>query len=235
MKPLKKMPFNILCFLLMLLVPFGVYSQAIAGGDTMAQKLRALEDENHLLKAELRLASKGMSYIILDLRTDSDSTPVRMDLKNRGMVLREFGIESMRYRGTKGFVIEPIPLLKKRAFLPPKRKEIKPLKPEESLDPLSEFEFMELKDMPSNYTLLFAKGLYISVIDHSGGFLFRRVINGMRSIVRHIRYSFTMVWNYLLKKECTILEIAMGREDAQTLFWSLDLGMPIVVVEKASI
>ena len=65
--------------------------------------------------------------------------------------------------------------------------------------------------------------------------MFRRVINGMRSIVRHIRYSFTMVWNYLLRKECTILEIAMGREDAQTLFWSLDLGMPIVVVKKASI
>ena len=201
----------------------------------MAQKLNALEGENRLLNAELKLASKGMSYIILDLRTESDSAPVRMDLKNRGMVLRQFGIERVRYRGTKGFVIEPIPLLKKRAFLPPKRKEIKPLKPEESLDPLSEFEFMELKDMPSNYTLLFAKGLYISVIDHSGGFLFRRVINGMRSIVRHIRYSFTMVWNYLLKKECTILEIAMAREDAQTLFWSLDLGMPIVVVEKASI
>ena len=201
----------------------------------MAQKLNALEGENRLLNAELKLASKGMSYIILDLRTESDSAPVRMDLKNRGMVLRQFGIERVRYRGTKGFVIEPIPLLKKRAFLPPKRKEIKPLKPEESLDPLSEFEFMELKDMPSNYTLLFANGLHISVIDHSGGFILYRVINGMRSIVRHVRYSLTMVWNTLLKKECAVIDIAMAREDAQTLFWSLDLGMPIVVVKKASI
>ena len=201
----------------------------------MAQKLNALEGENRLLNAELKLASKGMSYIILDLRTDSDSTPVRMDLKNRGMVLRQFGIERVSYRGTKEFVIEPIPLLKKRAFLPPKRKEIKPLKPEESLDPLSEFEFMELKDMPSNYTLLFAKGLYISVTDQSGGFILRRIINGMRSIVRHIRYSFTMAWNYFLKRDCTVIEIAMSQEDAQTLFWSLDVGMPIVLVEKASI
>ena len=218
----------------MILVPFGVCSQAIAGGDTMAQKLRALEDENHLLEAELRLASKGMSYIILDLRTESDSVPVRMDLKNRGMVLRQFGIESIRYRGTKGFVIEPIPLIRKRAFFPPKRKEIKPLKAEETLDTSSELEFMELKDMPADYTLMFAKGLYISVTGQPGGFILSRVIHVMRSIVRHARYSLTMVWNYLLKRDCAIIEIAMGQEDAQTLFWSLDVGMPIVVVEKAS-
>ena len=201
----------------------------------MVQKLNALEGENRLLNAELKLASKGMSYIILDLRTESDSAPVRMDLKNRGMLLRRFGIERVRYRGTKGFVIEPIPLLKKRAFLSPKRKEIKPLKPEESLDPLSEFEFMELKDMPSNYTLLFAKGLYISVTGQPGGFILSRVIHVMRSIVRHTRYSLTMVWNYLLKRDCAVIEIAMGQEDAQTLFWSWDVGTPIVVVENASI
>ena len=230
----KKMQFNILLFLLMILIPFGVSSQGITDGDTMAQKIRALEDENHLLDAELRLASKGMSYIILDLRTESDSTPVRMDLKNRGMVLREFGIDRIRYRGTKGLAIEPIPLIKKTAFFHPKRKEIKPLKPEEALDTISELEFMELKDMPSDYTLLFAKGLYISVTGQPKGLILRRIIHVMRSIFRHIRYSLTMGWNYLLKKDCAIIEIAMGKEDAQALFWSLEEGMNIVLVEKAS-
>jgi hypothetical protein len=43
-----------------------------------------------------------------------------------------------------------------------------------------------------------------------------------------------MAWNYLLKKDTAVIEIAMGQEDAQTLFWSLEEGMAIVVVEKAS-
>jgi hypothetical protein len=84
------------------------------------------KDENSLLEAELRLASRGVSYIVLDLRTESDSVPGRISLKNRGIVLREFDVERIRYRRAKGLFMEPIPLIKKKAFFPLKRKEIKP-------------------------------------------------------------------------------------------------------------
>jgi len=217
--------------LFLILSSLGTSSQAIAGGDSIGQKIRALKDENSLLEAELRLASKGTSYIVLDLRTESDSVPVRINLKNRGIVLREFDLDRIRYRRTKGLVIEPIPLIKKMAFFHPKRKEIRPHKPEDWADTISQVDFLELKDMPSNYTLSFGKGLFISITGQPKG-LISRFIYLISSILIHIRYSLTIVWNHLWKNEFAVIEIMMGKEDAQSLYWSLQEGMSIVVMER---
>jgi hypothetical protein len=215
----------------MILFSLQASSQAIAGGDSIGQKTRALKDENCLLEAELGLASKGTSYIILDLRTESDSAPVRINLKNRGIVLREFDVDRIRYRRTKGLLIEPIPLIKKMAFFPPKRKEIRPHKPKDGADTISQVDFLELKDVPSSYTLSFGKGLLISITGQPNG-LISRLIHLISSILIHIRYSLTIVWNHLWKNEFTIIEIIMGREDAQTLYWSLEESMSIVIMER---
>lgn len=218
-------------FLFMILFSLRAYSQAIAGGDSIGQKIRDLKDENSLHEAELRLASKGTSYIILDLRTESDSAPVRINLKNRGIVLREFDVDRIRYRRTKGLFIEPIPLIKKMAFFPPKRKEIRPHKPEDGADTISQVDFLELKDVPSSYTLSFGKGLLISITGQPKG-LISRFIHLISSILIHIRYSLTIVWNHLWKNEFAMIEIIMGKEDAQALYWSLNEGMSIVVMER---
>jgi hypothetical protein len=218
-------------FLFMILSSFGAYSQAIAGGDSIGQKIRALKDENCLLEAELGLASKGTSYIILDLRTESDSVPVRINLKNRGVVLREFDAERIRYRRTKGLVTEPIPLMKKMAFFPLKRKEIRPHKPEDGADAIGKLDFLELKDIPSNYTLSFGKGLLISIAGQPKG-LISRFIHLIRSTLIHIRYSLAIVWNHFWKNDFAIIEIIMGNEDAQALYWSLEEGMSIVVMGR---
>jgi hypothetical protein len=215
----------------MILFSLRAYSQAIAGGDSIGQKIRDLKDENSLHEAELRLASKGTSYIILDLRTESDSAPVRINLKNRGIVLREFDVDRIRYRRTKGLFIEPIPLIKKMAFFPPKRKEIRPHKPEDGADTISQVDFLELKDVPSSYTLSFGKGLLISITGQPKG-LISRFIHLISSILIHIRYSLTIVWNHLWKNEFAMIEIIMGKEDAQALYWSLNEGMSIVVMER---
>jgi hypothetical protein len=215
----------------MILFSLRAYSQAIAGGDSIGQKIRDLKDENSLHEAELRLASKGTSYIILDLRTESDSAPVRINLKNRGIVLREFDVDRIRYRRTKGLLIEPIPLIKKMAFFPPKRKEIRPHKPEDGADTISQVDFLELKDVPSSYTLSFGKGLLISITGQPNG-LISRLIHLISSILIHIRYSLTIVWNHLWKNEFAIIEIIMGKEDAQTLYWSLEESMSIVIMER---
>jgi len=222
--------FNFPFFLFLILFSLGGSSQAIAGGDSIGQKIRALKDENRLLETELGLASKGTSYIILDLRRESDSAPVRINLKNRGIVLREFDVERIRYRRTKGLVIEPFPLLKKMAFFSPKRKEIRPHKLGDSDDTISELDFLELKEMPSNYTLSFKKGVLISITGQRKG-LISRFIPLISSILIHIRYSLTIVWNHLWKKEFAIIEIMMGKEDAQALYCSLEEGMSIVIME----
>jgi hypothetical protein len=230
---LKKINFQlkILLFLFMILSSLGAYSPAIAGGDSAGEKIRALKDENCLLEAELGLASQGTSYIILDLRTESDSVPVRINLKNRGIVLREYDAERIRYRRTKGLVIEPIPLIKKMAFFPLKRKEIRPHKPEDGADAIGKLDFLELKDIPSNYTLSFGKGLLISIAGQPKG-LISRFIHLIRSTLIHIRYSLAIVWNHFWKNDFAIIEIIMGNEDAQALYWSLNEGMSIVVMER---
>jgi hypothetical protein len=223
--------FNFPLFLFLILFSLGGSSQAIAGGDSIGQKTRALKDENCLLGAELGLASKGTSYIILDLRTESDSVPVRINLKNRGIVLRKFDAERIRYRRTKGLVIEPIPLIKKMAFFPLKRKEIRPHKPEDGADAIGKLDFLELKDIPSNYTLSFGKGLLISIAGQPKG-LISRFIDLIKSTLIHIRYSLAIVWNHFWKNDFAIIEIIMGNEDAQALYWSLEKGMSIVVMER---
>ena len=230
---LKKMNFQlkVSLFLFMILFSLRAYSQAIAGGDSIGQKIRDLKDENSLLEAELRLASQGASYIMLDMRTESDSVPVRINLKNRGRVLREFDVKRIRYRRTKGLAIEPVPLVKKMAFFPPKRKEIRPHKPEDGADAIGKLDFLELKDIPSNYTLSFGKGLLISIAGQPKG-LISRFIHLIRSTLINIRYSLAIVWNHLWKNDFAIIEIIMGNEDAQALYWSLNEGMSIVVMER---
>ena len=177
------------------------------------------------------LASKGRSYIILDLQTESDSVPVGINLKNRGMTLREFDVGRIRYRRTKGLAIEPFLLIKKVAFFHPKRKEIRPYKPGDRADTISELDFLELKDIPSNYTLLCGRGLFISITGQPKGLL-SRLIHLISSLLMHIRYSLTLVWNHLWKNDFAIIEITMCREDAQTLHWSLEENMNIVIMER---
>jgi len=223
--------FNFPLFLFLILFSLGGSSQAIAGGDSIGQKIRDLKDENSLLEAELRLASKGVSYVMLDMRTESDSIPVRINLKNRGRVLREFDVERIRYRRTKGLVIEPIPLIKKMAFFPLKRKEIRPHKPEDGADAIGKLDFLELKDIPSNYTLSFGKGLLISVAGQPKG-LISRFIHLIRSTLIHIRFSLAIIWNHFWKNDFAIIEIIMGNEDAQALYWSLNEGINILVMER---
>jgi len=222
--------FNFPLFLFLILFSIGGSPQAIAGGDSIGQKIRVLKDENCLLEAELGLASKGTSYVILDLRTDSDSVPMRIRFKNRGIVLREFDADRIKHRGIKGLVIEPIPLVRKMAFFPPKRKEIKPHKPEDGVDTIVQLDFLELKDIPSNYTLSFGRELLVSITGQPKG-LIPKFIHLIRSILIHIRYSLTIVWNHLWKNKFAIIEIVMGKEDAQALYWSLEEGMSIVIVE----
>lgn len=222
---------NFALFFSLILLTLAGSSRAIAGGDNITQKIRALNEENRLLEAEATLASTGTTYIILELLTESDSVPVRINLKNRGLLLREFDAERIRYRRTKPLVTEPIPLIKKTAFFPMRRKEIKPHKPEDGADADGELDFLELKDMPSNYTLSFGRGLLLYITGERKGLL-SRCIFLIRSILRHIRFSLMLVWSHLWDKELAIVEILMRGEDAQSLYWSLEEGMNVVVRER---
>jgi hypothetical protein len=222
-----KAPLSVFIVLFLLLT----HSPSVAGGDLLSLKTRELKYENSLLETELRLASKKTSYIILDLGTESASLPARMSLKNRGVILRAFDIERINYRSARGWSTAPLPLNKKKAFLPPKRKEIRPHKPEDGLDDVSPLDFLELKDMPSSYTLQFGEGLYISITGQPKG-LIPSLIHRVRSIFIHLGCSLTMVWSRVWNHPFAAVDITMSKEDAQALYWSLEEGADIVVIKR---
>jgi hypothetical protein len=216
--------------LFFVLLSLGACSQAVAGGDSLGDKIKALKRENRSLEAELGLASKGRSYVLMDLRTESNSVPARITLKNRGMVLREFEVERINYRKAKQFFAEPVSLTKRTAFFDMKRKEIKPPDPEDEGDTTAPLEFLELKDVPSKYALSFGGRLLISVEGQPKG-LFSGFAYRLLAGFTHLRFSLTLLWNHVWKNKFAVMELMMAKEEAQALYWSLEEGMNILIVE----
>ena len=207
------------CFLL-----FISPSPAIADDNSSIGKSSGtLKEENRLIGIELELAQKGVPYVVLDTSKE------KIFLKNRGILLREFKIEKIKFWGRHVLSIDPIPLSKKKAYTLPKRKEIVPHKQEEGAsDTSAKEEFLELKDMPYQYTLLFEKGLSIFVKPKSEG-RWSEFIYFIRSILRHIYNSFVLVSRHMFKKDYTRIELEMSKEDAQALYWTFSEGMNIVL------
>lgn len=214
---------------LVLLIPLCIISPWLTSRAYAINQLRGPEEEGRLLEAELKLAMKGRAYIILD------TSLKRIYLKNRGITLREFDIIDTRHWGERNGASGPIALLKKMSLFKPERKEVKPPpKDVEPVDITPPLEFLEIKDMPSNYTLLFEKGVSLSVRATPGEGVIGWPKYLFLSMLRHIHYSFRTVWNYLRGKPFTMIELVMDKEDAQALFWTLQEGTNILITEVPS-
>ncbi len=202
----------------------------MAAGRGSGQKARDLQKENRLLETMIGLAHQESPYLILDLRKKSKAASLMIELQHRGVNLKQFPIDSINVRRTSALPIEAFPLIKKAAFSPPQRKEVKPSKPEEDRTGANS-EFLELKDFPSDYSLSFGGRLRLSIIGKTQGLLFwfPRII---RAIFIHIQNSFSLVWNYVMGNDFTVMEITMDQKDAQAFYWSLEEGMKIVVIER---
>lgn len=211
-----------------LLIPLFIISTWLTSTGNVVNQLNGPEEKGRLLAHELKLAMQGKAYIILD------TTLKRIYLKNRGITLREFDIIDTSHWGERKWVSGPIALLKKKSLFKPERKEVKP--PPKDVEPVDTppLEFLELKDMPSNYTLLFEKGVSISVRATPGEGVIGWSKYLFLSMLRHIHYSFRTVWNYMRGKPFTMIELTMNKEDAQALFWTLQEGTNILITEVPS-
>lgn len=218
---------KLLIFLALCFSSFGTDSKA-ATEEGLLPRIKALKEENRLLEAERRLASKKASYLVLDLRRDSGGGSPKLTIKNRGIVLRELSLVRYSLRKSKGFVFEPLPLTKKGTFFPPKRKEIKPGKTDGAEEASGELDFLELKDMPTSYKLMFGEVLLVSVVAMPQD-LPSKVFHVVRSLLRHVLHSLLLVWSRFQGKEVAFVEITLIREDAQALYWSSEVGMNLLV------
>jgi|GEM_PF-1613093 len=116
------------------------------------------------LNAEFNLAKKQQFYFVLDL------TGKKLDLRVKGMKIKEWEIDKIRFWGAPAFEGESgaVELVSKSAMNVPERNIIKPgeaAEPETEPENPAEFELsaLELDDMPVNFGLNFQTGLRIRI------------------------------------------------------------------------
>ena len=180
-----------------------------------SEKSLSPELKNLLLKEELALARTTSSYFIFDLQTRV------VQLKASGLLLREWKIDSLRLWGDS-VPLQAITLEKKSALFAPKRKKIKPGSDQEG--ETFELDVLELKDMPSSFSLYMEKGLSAYIRPRPENFFSRAW-----EIGRFLRW-FTWVplknlWFEVRKRPLTALDIRVSNKgEAKSLYWALAEG-----------
>lgn len=173
--------------------------------------------QNRLAKEELQLARSPSLYFIIYLSTGV------VTLKSRGMVLREWKIDKDNSWGNPP-PLEAVMLQKKSTLFPPKRTRIRPARSE---DEAAAFEpdALELKDMPTRFTLYLSGGMRIYVRARAAGF-FPRLGNIGHFFAWHVWAPLTNLSSELRNKPFGALRVILLRkEDAQSLYWAMPDGI----------
>jgi hypothetical protein len=168
------------------------------------------------LTGEHELAREPHFYFVLDVREKD------LELRVRGMVLREWKLQSMRFWGKPAFS-KIVQLVRKSTLNPPRRNVIKPGEAAAAAKDPSKFELeaLELKDMPKSFSLDFDNGLHISV---------RGPSKGIKALEENINWYGVLPVRGFFKarngKPVSELELRFENEkDAQAIYWTFFDGI----------
>ena len=202
----------------------------VLAGLTLALSLSAQEGkqlfwQNAVLEAELALARSSSAYFIID------EAKAVIQLKAKGVILREWKIDRMRCR-PMAWPVFSVTLQKKEALVIPQRKHIDPKKAEEIGS--YELESLESKDMPSEYILTLDDGSRIRIVSVKEKFLAllsHWEISLQQALYEGARY----IWWAGFKPKVRMMHIRMVDEaEAKTLCWSLFNGMKGLILFKTA-
>ena len=186
-------------------------SLPLFGGDQTAYL------ENRLAKEELLLAKTPSLYFIVSVKSKM------LALKSRGMILQEWPIQSIHAWGN-GAPLSALTLEKKSTLFPPKRTQIKPAANEEEAATF-ELDALELKDMPSRFTLFLSAGIRVHFRPKARGF-FSHLGN----------FGHFLSWNFwvplknlsyrLRKKPFAAIDIKLEKkDDSRFVYWAFPEGI----------
>jgi len=169
--------------------------------------------ENRLAKEELLLAKTPSLYFIIYLKSKM------IALKSRGLTLQEWKVRSIHAWGDAP-PLGALVLTKKSTLFPPKRTKIKPAANEE--DPAKfELDALELKDMPSRFTLSLGTGIRILVRPKARGF-FPSLENFGHLVSWNLWVPLKNLSFKLRKRPFAAIAIKLEKkEDGQALYWAL--------------
>ena len=213
---------------------------AMTGGAAPADKA-ALAKKQNSLNSEYALAKESQFYFVLDVLGR------KLELRVRGMVLRSWPLQSMRFWGKPEFSGN-VELVRKTTLKAPQRIVIKP-GGEEKAEPATapadkpaaanaapanpaeyELEALELKDMPKRFSLDFDNGLHVTVKSKnagSGGLL--------RGLGEAWRWYVNLPLKHLFSrgegKGLSELELIFdGDKDAQAIYWHFFDGIKGIIL-----
>lgn len=201
----------------------------------------ALAQKQARLANEYSLAKESQFYFVLDV-------PGRkLELRVRGMVLRSWPLQGMRFWGDPDFA-GTVELIRKSALKAPARIVIKPGEDETAegagtdgsaqvvtgaASPAAPAEFdleaLELKDMPKRFSLDFDNGLHIQVLARSGGSpgLFGSLADAWHW---HVDLPLRNLFGSRNGKRISELKLAFEHdEDAQAIYWHFFDGIKGIV------
>jgi hypothetical protein len=188
-------------------------SEAVSGEND------SLKQENQLLETELRIAQTRQPYSIFDLSNK------KICLKARGLLLRELSIDLFRVWGSLP-AVRAATLIRKSALFPPKRVLVNPKAGDDDAQP--SVETLELKDMPTNYTLVLEGNISISVRPKP-----THLLSSLWSIRYPVQWYLARpvltVWHALWNRPFTSIDIVLEESDARSLYWSFLEGMKAIV------
>ncbi|MGZ5497498.1 MAG: hypothetical protein ACXWHI_02160 [Candidatus Aminicenantales bacterium] len=194
----------------------------------------ALAKKQDSLTAEYGLAKEAKFYFVFDVLGR------KIDLRVRGMVLKTWPIEAMRFWGQPDFS-GSVEMVKKTTLKSPERIVIKPgeteapiVKPAaagaESTSADYDLETLELRDMPKRFGLDLDNGLHVTVTAKTGnsmGF-------GTRMKEAWRWYVRTPLMNLFGPKKdngLSELELIIADEkDAQSIYWHLFDGIKGIIL-----
>jgi hypothetical protein len=175
--------------------------------------------ENKLAKEELALAKTPSLYFIVYLRSRV------IALKSRGMTLEEWKVQSLHSWGDAA-PLAALTLNKKSALNPPQRTKIKPASSEEEAATAAfELEALELKDMPSRFTLFLTGNIRISIRTKPRGFLPRTGELG-HALAWNLWVPLKNLRFRMKKAPFGAVDIKLEKkEEGQSLYWALPDGI----------
>ncbi|MBE3112531.1 MAG: hypothetical protein IMZ46_18815 [Acidobacteria bacterium] len=216
----------------------GLVCAGPAGG---ADKTDLAKKQNSL-NAEYSLAKDSTFYFVLDILGR------KLELRVRGMVLRTWPFQSMRFWG-RPELSGNVELVRKSTLKAPERIVIKPGGEAEKIEaaPMAaakptgtsaapsnaaefDLEALELKDMPKKFSLDFDNGLHILIkakTGASGGFL-----GSMREGWRwHIGLPLRNLFGPQTGKGLSELELTFDNDkDAQAIYWHFFEGIKGIIL-----
>lgn len=181
---------------------------------TTAEKPGVSSEEKDVT-TEYGLAQGKKFYFVLDLAAK------RMELRVKGMTLRSWNIQEIRFWGVPAFAdaTGTVTLLQKSSLKVPERNIIKPGAADEPTGDPTKFQLhaLELVDMPEDFDLYFQTGLHVGMrTKHPLGFFGRMGESFDRFVVTPVR-------NYLLVrkgKQVSDLELIFTDDkSAKAVYW----------------